>query len=181
MAGPIQTSIGSLLNTAAAGLTVVKKMNENERQADEKAAKEAQAAQRETQREAAAEAKAQEDKAAEKKLARDTLKKDKSEAQAVATEADIRLLGGTPEAAEAYRLAQERGLADPKRIIYDKAGKAVATYEEMALILADQSLSGTVSSLLRGKNAVKNRRKLLSGKTHKQRVEEAVLASGGSK
>ena len=181
MAGPIQTSIGSLLNTAAAGLTVVKKMNENERQADEKAAKEAQAAQREAQREAAAETKAQEDKAAEEKLARDTLKKEKQEAYAVATEADIRLLGGSPEAAEAYRLAQERGLANPKKIIYDKGGKPIATYEEMAMILADQSLSGTVSSLLRGKNAVKNRRNLLQGKTHKQRVEEAVLASGGSK
>ena len=188
MAGPIQTSIGSLLNTAAAGLTVVKKMNENERQADEKAAKEQQAAQREAERkakaeeaEAAAEAKAEADKKEERKVARATLKEEKREAEAVATEADIRLLGGSPEAAEAYRLAQERGLANPKSIIYGKDKKPIATYEEMAMILADQSLSGSVSSLLRGKGAVKNRRMLLQGKTHKQRVEEAVLASGGSK
>ena len=192
MAGPIQTAIGNMLNTATGALAIGKKLsddkekseakaaeeiekaNENERQANEKKAKESETAK-------AAEAKKAEAEKAERKLARDTLKEEKTEAQSVATEADVRLLGGSAEAAKAYRLAQERGLASPKRLIYDEQGNPVATYAEMAEILADESLSGTVSSLLRGKNAVKNRRALLTGKTHEKRVEEAVLASGGKK
>ena len=192
MAGPIQTAIGNMLNTATGALAIgkklsddkekseakaaeeIKKANENERQANEKKAKEAEATK-------AAEAKEAEATKAERKLASDTLKQEKAEAQSVATEADVRLLGGSAEAAKAYRLAQERGLASPHRLIYDEQGNPVATYAEMAEILADESLSGTVSSLLRGKNAVKNRRALLSGKTHEKRVEEAVLALGGKK
>ena len=174
MAGPIQTAIGSMLNTATGALAIGKKLSDDERQAGEKAAKEAEAAK-------AAEAKEAEAQKAERKLASDSLKEEKAEASAVATEADVRLLGGSPEAAKAYRLAQERGLANPKRLIYDEEGNAIATYSEMAEILADESLSGTVSSLLRGRNAVKNRRKLLEGKSHKENVENAVLAAGGKK
>lgn len=169
MAGPIQTAIGSMLNTATGALAIGKKLSDDERQASEKAAKESEAAK-----------KAEAEKA-ERKLASDTLKEEKAEASAVATEADVRLLGGSPEAAKAYRLAQERGLANPKRLIYDEEGNAIATYSEMAEILADESLSGTISSLLRGRNAVKNRRKLLEGKSHKENVENAVLAAGGKK
>lgn len=181
MAGPIQTAIGSMLNTATGALAIGKKLSDDERQASEKAAKEAKAAEAEEDKatkEAERQAK-QEEKA--RKLASDTLKQEKAEASAVATEADVRLLGGSPEAAKAYRLAQERGLANPKRLIYDEEGNAIATYSEMAEILADESLSGTVSSLLRGRNAVKNRRKLLEGKSHKENVENAVLAAGGKK
>ena len=174
MAGPIQTAIGSMINTVSGALAVGKKLSNDERQANEKKAKEAKAAEE-------AEAEKAEAEKAERKLARDTLKEEKAEAQSVATEADVRLLGGSAEAAKAYRLAQERGLASPHRLIYDEQGNPVATYAEMAEILADESLSGTVSSLLRGKNAVKNRRALLTGKTHEKRVEEAVLASGGKK
>ena len=174
MAGPIQTAIGSMLNTVSGALAIGKKMSNDERQADEKKAKEAEAAEK-------AETEKAEAEKAERKLASDILKQEKAEAQSVATEADVRLLGGSAEAAKAYRLAQERGLASPHRLIYDEQGNPVATYAEMAEILADESLSGTVSSLLRGKNAVKNRRALLSGKTHEKRVEEAVLASGGKK
>ena len=174
MAGPIQTAIGSMLNTATGALAIGKKLSDDERQASEKAAKEAEATK-------AAEAKEAEAEKAERKLASDSLKKEKAEAQSVATEADVRLLGGSAEAAKAYRLAQERGLASPKRLIYDEQGNPVATYAEMAEILADESLSGTVSSLLRSKNAVKNRRALLTGKSHEKRVEEAVLAAGGKK
>ena len=174
MAGPIQTSIGNMLNTVSGALAIGKKLSNDERQASEKAAKESKAAEN-------AEAEKAEAEKAERKLASDTLKQEKAEAQSVATEADVRLLGGSAEAAKAYRLAQERGLASPKRLIYDEQGNPVATYAEMAEILADESLSGTVSSLLRGKNAVKNRRALLTGKTHDKRVEEAVLAAGGKK
>ena len=192
MAGPIQTAIGSLLNTTAGALAIGKKFSddkqkgeaeaaENERQAREKAAKEAQTAEKAKAKSDEEASKQAEKEERERQLANDTLKKEKAEAQSVATEADVRLLGGSPEAAKAYRLAQERGLASPHRVIYDETGNPVATYAEMAEILADESLSGTVSSLLRGRNAVKNRRALLSGKTHEKRVEEAVLASGGKK
>lgn len=185
MAGPIQTAIGSMLNTVSGGLAIGKKLSNDERQANEKAAKEAQAAKaaktKEGEAAKAAEAKEAEAQKAERKLASDSLKEEKAEASAIATEADVRLLGGSPEAAKAYRLAQERGLANPKRLIYDEEGNAIATYSEMAEILADESLSGTVSSLLRGRNAVKNRRKLLEGKSHKENVENAVLAAGGKK
>ena len=174
MAGPIQTAIGSMLNTVSGAIAIGKKMSNDERQANEKKAEEAAAAEE-------AEAEKAEAEKAERKLASDTLKQEKAEAQSVATEADVRLLGGSAEAAKAYRLAQERGLASPHRLIYDEQGNPVATYSEMAEILADESLSGTVSSLLRGKNAVKNRRALLTGKTHEKRVEEAVLALGGKK
>ena len=181
MAGPIQTAIGSLINTSAGALAIGKKISDDERKAGEKTAKEAKAAKAEADAEAKAAAEEEAKAKKQKQLSSAALKEEKKEAQAVATEADIRLLGGTPEAALAYRLAQERGLASPKRIIYDKEGTAVATYEEVAQILADQSREGSVSSLLRGRNAVKNRRALLSGKTHEQRVKEAVLASGGGK
>lgn len=181
MAGPIQTAIGSLINTTAGAVAIGKKLSDDERQAGEKADKEAKAAKAE-QAKAAKEAERQAKQEEEaKRLASDSLKQEKAEASAVATEADVRLLGGSPEAAKAYRLAQERGLANPKRLIYDEEGNAIATYSEMAEILADESLSGTVSSLLRGRNAVKNRRKLLEGKSHKENVENAVLAAGGKK
>ena len=115
MAGPIQTAIGSMLNTATGALAIGKKLSDDERQASEKAAKESEAAKK-------AEAEKAEAEKAERKLASDTLKEEKAEASAVATEADVRLLGGSPEAAKAYRLAQERGLANPKRLIYDEEG-----------------------------------------------------------
>ena len=44
MAGPIQTAIGSMLNTATGALAIGKKLSDDERQASEKAAKEAEAA-----------------------------------------------------------------------------------------------------------------------------------------
>ena len=40
MAGPIQTAIGSMLNTVSGALAIGKKMSNDERQADEKKAKE---------------------------------------------------------------------------------------------------------------------------------------------
>ena len=163
--GPIQTEINKLIGTVSAAVGATGKAIQNERQASAKAEQEAA-------KEAAAEAKAKQEALAQEEA-------DKKEAKAVATEADVRLLGASEIEAKAYRLAQERGLADPKRIIFDKEGKAIATYEEMAQILADNSLSGAVSAQLRGRNAVKNRRMLLEGKTHKERVENAYLAAGG--
>ena len=152
--GPIQTAMNKLVGAVSGAVVGGAKFKQHERQI---AAQEEQA--RVEKNEAAAE--------------------ERKEARAVATEADLQNLGASEIEAKAYRLAQERGLADPKRIIYDEAGKPIATYEEMANLLADQSLTGTLSSRLRGKNAVKLRKQLLEGKTHKERVENAYLAAGG--
>lgn len=154
--GPIQTALNKLMGAVAGAVVGGAKLKEHEGQI---AAQEEQA--RVEKNEAAA---------AERK-----------EARAVATEADLQNLGASEVEAKAFRIAQERGLADPKRIIYDEAGKPLATYEEMANLLADQSLTGTLSSRLRGKNAVKFRKQLLEGKTHKERVENARLSVGGGR
>ena len=135
--GPIQTAMNKLVGAVSGAVVGGAKFKEHERQI---AAQAEQA--RIEKNEAAAE--------------------ERKEAKAVATEADLRNLGASEIEAKAYRLAQERGLADPKRIIYDEAGKPLATYEEMATLLADQSLTGTLSSRLRGKNAVKFRKQLHS-------------------
>lgn len=154
--GPIQTALNKLMGAVAGAVVGGAKLKEHEGQI---AAQEEQA--RVEKNEAAA---------AERK-----------EARAVATEADLQNLGASEVEAKAFRIAQERGLADPKRIIYDEAGKPLATYEEMATLLADQSLTGTLSSRLRGKNSIKFRKQLLEGKTHKERVENALLSVGGGK
>lgn len=190
MAGPIQTAIGQALGAAAGAVALGKKFNENERQATEKAAAQREKEEKE-QKAALQEAKDKRDadkalkekqaleaaKAAEEEKAQK--KADKKEASDIATEADLINFGASPEAAKAYLLAQKRGIASPQRMIFDKSGKPLATYEEMAELLADQSLSETYSSQLRTRKAVKVRRQLLEGKSHKERVESAVLAAGG--
>lgn len=154
--GRIQTAIGRLLGTvsgaALAGLKVYQHEGQIKTQKAEELAKNA----------------AQE-------------AEEQKEAQAVATEADVQNLGASEIEAKAYRLAQERGLADPKRIIYDEAGKPLATYEEMASLLSDENLTGTLTSQLRTQDAIKARKNLLEGKTHKERVENARLSVGGGK
>lgn len=154
--GPIQTAMNKLVGAVSGAVVGGAKFKQHERQI---AAQEEQA--RVKKNEAAAE--------------------ERKEARAVATEADLQNLGASEIEAKAFRLAQERGLANPKRIIYDDAGKPIATYEEMANLLADQSLTGTLSSRLRGKNAVKFRKQLLEGETHKERVENARLSVGGGR
>ena len=154
--GPIQTALNKLVGSVSAAVVGGAKLKDHEGQIREE--------------EAAALKAERAKKAAEKK-----------EAAAVATEADLRNLGASDIEARAYRLAQERGIANPKRMIFDKEGKPIATYEEMATLLADNSLSGTLSSRLRGKKAVKLRRELLSGKTHEERVQDALLSIGGGK
>lgn len=108
-------------------------------------------------------------------------KAEEKEAKAVALEADLRNQGASDIAAKAYRLAQERGMASPERIIFDESGKPLATYSEMAEILAKQGQSNSYSGRLKGKNAVEERKKLLEGKTHEERVRNALLAAKGGK
>lgn len=196
MAGPIQTALNKLIGVAAGGAVAGKKYVEDERQAREKAvdertqeaiqkateAEEAEMAESEAAGQEAAQAQQQADAlAAKKKADAERLQQEKKEASAVATEADLMNLGATPVEAQAYRLAQERGLANPRRMVFDEAGKPIGTYEEISSLLADESLTGTLTSKLKGKQAVKTRKQLLEGKTHKQRVQDAYLSIGGGK
>lgn len=166
MAGLIQTAVGQLLGTTAASIGVGKKAYEKAK---------GQTLQKTPE---APEVKEEKPEKQAPKVNEAELNK---EANAVATEADLRNFGASEVAAKAYRLAQERGTASPERIIFDEKGKALATYKEMAEILADQSLFDTFTSRLRSKNRVEERRKLLEGKTHKERVENAVLSVKGGK
>ena len=198
MAGPIQTAIGQALGAVAGAVALGKKFNDDERQAAKEAAdaeakkkKDAETAaktaakEKELAEEKAAKEKSSENKSiAEEKAAKKEVKAakkaEKEEASAVATEADLISLGASPEAAEAYRIAQQRGITAPNRMIFDTSGQPLATYSEMATILADESLSDLYSSRLRTRNSVKTRRELLRNKSHKQNVREAVIAQGGT-
>ncbi len=190
MAGPIQTAIGQALGAVAGGLAIGKKISDDERQTAKKEADEAEkkakadeATAKANQAEQLKKQKEQEKEEAaaklEKKEKAEALREEKEEASAVATEADLIALGASPEAAEAYRIAQQRGTGSPNRIIFGQDGKPLATYSEMATILSDQSLSDLYSSRLRTKNAVKTRRDLLRNESHEQNVREAVMAKGG--
>lgn len=167
MAGMIQTAVGRLLGTTAAAVGVGKKVYDKAQ---------GQTLQETPEEPKAPEATVQKNEKGAPKVNEAELYK---EANAVATEADLRNFGASEIAAKAYRLAQERGTASPERIIFDENGKALATYKEMAEILADQSLTDTFTSRLRSKNRIEERRKLLEGKTHKERVENAILSVGG--
>ena len=156
MAGPIQTALGQALGAFAGAAALGKKLANDEKQADERQIK---------QEKKAAQIEAEESK----------------EAAAVATEADLINLGASEEAAKAFRLAQERGTGKPDRILFDEKGKAIATYNEVASLLSKQSLENSYSARLRSKNSMKIRRQLLEGKTHQERVQNAVLATKGGK
>ena len=67
--------------------------------------------------------------------------------------------GSNFDAAKAYKLAQQKGLTQPQRIIFDEIGNPVATYGELARLLGKQTLSDHLDSKARTKNAVKERMK----------------------
>lgn len=152
MAGPIQTAINQILGSVAGGIALGKKLKNDEGQADKK----------------------------KQEISEEQAEGDK-EAAAVATEADLIGLGASETAAKAYRLAQERGTASPERIVFDENGKPLATYNEIASLLASQSLSNSYTSKLRSKQAVKIRKQMLEGRSHEERVQNAVLAQKGGK
>ena len=77
MAGPIQTAIGSLINTSAGALAIGKKISDDERQAGEKAAKEAKAAKAEADAEAKAAAEEEAKAKKQKQLSSAALKEEK--------------------------------------------------------------------------------------------------------
>ena len=70
----------------------------------------------------------------------------------------------TSKAAEAYKTAQQKGLTSPEDIIFDKKGQALATYEELASIMAKQSMSNFSDSRKRSKESIQARRDFLKNK-----------------
>lgn len=64
---------------------------------------------------------------------------------------------------DAYRLAQKKGIARPQSIIFDdNSGEAVATYEEMATLLSNHSLSNALDSKKITRDSMKARMVYLS-------------------
>lgn len=169
MAGPIQRAMSEAVGTASAIATIGKKLNDDERQASEKASKEAKATQE-------AEAKkAKEEQRQQSKLASDTL-----EAKETAIEADLIRMGADPESASAFMTARKLGLETKGFGMLRKKGKFIGSYSSLAEKLSKDALTDSLSS--RAINDEGFRKRVLSlGGTRKGRVEALVKASGGSK
>ena len=169
MAGPIQSAINEVIGTASAIAVAGKKANENERQASEKASKEAKATQE-------AEAKKAEEQARqESKLASDTL-----EAKDTALEADLIRMGADPKSARAFMNAKALGLDTKGFGMLRKKGKFIGSYSSVADKLSKDALTDSLSSRAINDEGFRNRILALGG-TRKGRVEALVKASGGTK
>ena len=169
MAGPIQSAINQMIGTATASAVAGKKAYENERQAVEKASKEAKATQ-----EANAQ-KAEEQQRQEQKLASDTL-----EGKETALEADLIRMGAEPESARAFMNAKALGLDTKGFGMLRKKGKFIGSYSSIAEKLSQDALTDSLSS--RAINDEGFRKRVLAlGGTRKGRVEALVQASGGAK
>lgn len=155
MAGPIQRAMSEAVSTTAAISSVGKKLNEDERQAKQEAAKEAES-----------EAK--------------TNKAIQEEAKGVALEADLIRMGADPESARAYVNAKELGLDTKSFGMIRKKGKFVGSYSSLADKLSKDSLTDSLSSKVINEEGFAKRVIALGG-TRKGRVEALVAASKGGK
>lgn len=165
----IQEALTGAAGAIAGAALVGEKLNENERQASEKASKEAKAAQ-EAEAKAAAEQQRQ-----EQKLASDTL-----EAKDTALEADLIRMGADPESARAFMNAKALGLDTKGFGMLRKKGKFIGSYSSVAEKLSKDALTDSLSS--RAINDEGFRKRVLAlGGTRKGRVEALVQASGGTK
>ena len=135
MAGPIQSAVNQMLGSATAVAVGAKKLSDNERQASEKASKEAKATQE------AETKKAEEQARKESKLASDTL-----EAKNTALEADLIRMGADPESAEAFMLARQLGLETKGFGMLRKKGKFVGSYSSVAEKLSKDAITDSLSS-----------------------------------
>lgn len=169
MAGAIQGAINQMIGTASAVAVAGKKASENERQANEKASKEAEALKKEET------AKAEEQQRQESKLASDTL-----EAKNTALEADLIRMGADPKSAEAFMLARELGLDTKGFGMLRKQGKFVGSYSSVAEKLSKDSITDSLSSRAINEEGFTQRILALGG-TRKGRVSALVKASGGGK
>lgn len=169
MAGPIQSAINQMIGSASAVAVGAKKLSDNERQASEKASKEAKANQE-------AEAKkAEEEQRQQSKLASDTL-----EAKDTALEADLIRMGADPESARAFMNAKALGLDTKGFGMLRKKGKFIGSYSSVAEKLSKDALTDSLSSKAINDEGFRNRILALGG-TRKGRVKALVKASGGAK
>ena len=165
----IQEAFTGAAGTIAGAALAGEKLNENERQAREKASKEAKATQE-------AEAKkAEEQQRQESKLASDTL-----EAKDTALEADLIRMGADPESARAFMNAKALGLDTKGFGMLRKKGKFIGSYSSIAEKLSKDALTDSLSSRAINDEGFRKRVLSLSG-TRKGRVEALVQASGGAK
>lgn len=153
---------GAIAGAAVAG----EKLNENERQANEKASEEAKKAQ---------DAEAKKAEKTQRQLANDTL-----EAKDIALEADLIRMGADPESASAFMTARRLGLETKGFGMLRKKGKFVGSYSSVAEKLSKDALTDSLSS-----RAINDRdftQRLLSlGGSRKSKVQALVEASGGKK
>ena len=169
MAGPIQSAVNQMLGSATAVAVGAKKLSENERQASEKASKEAKATQEANAK------KAEEQQRQESKLASDTL-----EAKNTALEADLIRMGADPESAEAFMLARQLGLETKGFGMLRKKGKFIGSYSSVAEKLSKDAITDSLSSRAINEEGF-TKRILALGGTRKGRVSALIKASGGGK
>ena len=155
MAGPIQRAMSEAVGTASAIAVVGKKLNEDERQASEKASAEAKA---KTEAESAF----------------------KKEAQDTALEADLVRMGADPESARAFMTARSLGLNTKGFGMLRQKGKFMGSYSSMAEKLSKDSLADSLSSRVINEKGFAERVMALGG-NRKGRVKALVEASGGKK
>ena len=155
MAGPIQRAMSEAVGTASAIVAVGKKLNDDERQASEKASAEAKA----------------------KTEAESALQK---EAQDTALEADLVRMGADPESARAFMTARALGLNTKGFGMLRQKGKFMGSYSSMAEKLSKDSLADSLSSRVINEEGFAKRVMALGG-TRKGRVQALVEASGGKK
>lgn len=155
MAGPIQKAMSEAVGTASAIAVVGKKLNEDERQASEKASAEAKA-------------KAEAESALQK------------EAQDTALEADLVKMGADPDSARAFMTARALGMNTKGFGMIRQKGKFLGSYSSMAEKLSKDSLADSLSSRVINEEGFAKRVMALGG-TRKGRVQALVEASGGKK
>ena len=162
----IQEAFTGAAGAIAGAALVGEKLSENERQANEKASKEAKATQ---------EAKAKEEQQKQRKLASDTL-----EAKDTALEADLIRMGADPKSAEAFMLARQLGLETKGFGMLRKKGKFIGSYSSVAEKLSKDAITDSLSSRAINEEGFTQRILALGG-TRKGRVSALVKASGGKK
>ena len=162
----IQEAFTGAAGAIAGAALVGEKLSENERQASEKASKEAKATQ---------EAKAKEEQEKQRKLASDTL-----EAKNTALEADLIRMGADPKSAEAFMLARQLGLETKGFGMLRKKGKFIGSYSSVAEKLSKDAITDSLSSRAINEEGF-TKRILALGGTRKGRVSALLKASGGGK
>ena len=155
MAGPIQKSMSDVVSITSGLAIAGKKLNENEKQAQEKASSEA-------------------------KTKEENQKFIEEEAGKVALASDLINMGADPESAEAFVNARELGLDTKSFGMIRKKGKFIGSYSSLADKLSKDSLTDSLSSKVINDKGFANRVFALGG-TRKGRVEALVKASQGGK